>query len=129
MRFNLRNDRCVYVSAAPLASGLRTRKALPVLLHPSDGFVLVELSLEFIFLQSQDRHVHAAKSGRSPEIKCGLVGFLLFFLCAASTSHCSLVSGARCRASAVAFLVKKSSSSTPASPAYALFLRTSRSGS
>lgn len=72
---------------------------------------------------------HAAKSGRSPEIKCGLVGFLLFFLCAASTSHCSLVSGARCRASAVAFLVKESSSSTPASPAYALFLRTSRSGS
>lgn len=26
--------------------------ALPVLLHPSDSFVLVELSLEFILLQS-----------------------------------------------------------------------------
>lgn len=29
---------------------------LPVLLHPSDGFVLVELSLEFVLLQGQHRH-------------------------------------------------------------------------
>lgn len=29
---------------------------LPVLLHPSDGFVLVELPLEFVFLQGQHRH-------------------------------------------------------------------------
>lgn len=32
------------------------KKALPVLLHPSDGFVLVKLSLKFVLLQSEHRH-------------------------------------------------------------------------
>lgn len=34
------------------ALALQRSVALPVLLHPSDGFVLVELSLEFVLLQS-----------------------------------------------------------------------------
>lgn len=29
---------------------------LPVLLHPSNGFIFIELPLEFVFLQSQHRH-------------------------------------------------------------------------
>lgn len=33
--------------------GARPQHRLPVLLHPLDGFILVELLLEFVFLQSQ----------------------------------------------------------------------------
>lgn len=40
---------------------------LPILLHPSDGFVLVELSLELVLLQGQHRHARSlGMGGRVP---------------------------------------------------------------
>jgi len=33
-----------------------SRATVPVLLHPSNGFIFIELPLEFVFLQSQHRH-------------------------------------------------------------------------
>lgn len=61
---------CTRSCAARLAPRGRTAShrggTLPVLLHPSDGFVLVELSLEFVLLQGQHRHARGGWGGRVP---------------------------------------------------------------
>lgn len=48
---------------------------LPVLLHPSDGFVLVELPLEFVLLQGEHRHDSCVSGHSAPTRRFSAVMF------------------------------------------------------
>jgi len=57
-RAGSRGAPCPRTAPRGRAAGRAQRRHSPVLLHPLDGLMLVELLLEFVFLHSQHGHVH-----------------------------------------------------------------------